>query len=203
MYEHKTGINFRKANKSDLNDLLMLKNESWWGTHNTLIANIDDQTKWYHSMSSNELFLIGEVKNTNVDVKVPIGVAAYTNIDYINRNLKISGSVYKPYRSVFAWDAFCAGLDFAFEIMNMHRVEAEVLEYHVPAQKIEIEGLGMKIEGRKRKAVYKCGSYYDSIVLGILRSDWQEQERIKSYDGVCNLQFNKALFDKLKKSSCN
>ena len=73
----------------------------------------------------------------------------------------------------------------------MRRIGAEVLEYHIAAQKLEISHLGFKVEGRRRKAVYKCGKYYDSICLGLLRDEWEREERVKAYgeDG-CNMSFN-------------
>lgn len=170
-----------------------MKNESWWGTHKTLIINTDDQNNWYNNIPQDQLYLIGE----SCDQKDIVGIASYANIDWINRSLSISGSVLKKYRSKFAISGFCAGLDFAFEILNMHRIEAEVLEYHIPAQKIEIDILGFKIEGIKRKSVYKCGKYYNSIILGILREDWEKSNRVLNYGDSCNLNFSHNLCKKL------
>lgn len=191
MYHHKTGVTLRKLNKADLSDLFKLKQESWWGTHNTLIINEEDQLIWYNSIPSNQLFLVAEKDQQ------AFGVAAYTNIDFINRKLHISGSIYKQYRNKFAYDGFCAGCDFAFEMLNMHRIEAEVLEYHIPAQKLELGVLGMKLEGRKRKVVYKCGRYFDSLIIGLLRQEWQNQDRVKNYGDSCNLNFSPSRFEKL------
>ena len=72
----------------------------------------------------------------------------------------------------------------------MFRVSAEVLECNAVAQHIHINYLGFKIEGRRRKAVYKSGRYYDSILLGLLREEWEQQERIKNYGGSCNTNFD-------------
>jgi RimJ/RimL family protein N-acetyltransferase len=191
MYDHKDGITLRKIEKIDLPDLLKLKNESWWGTHNTSIINFDDQVNWYNNIPNDQLFLIGETAKSSV------GVAAYTKIDWISRTLHISGSVFKNHRNQFSQAGFCAGLDFAFEILNMRRVEAEVLEYHIPARILEVDVLGFTIEGRKRKAVYKAGRYYDSIMLGLLRSEWQNQARVKDYGDACNLNFSHDKFKKL------
>lgn len=190
MYKHKDGISFRKIEEHDLERLLTLKQESWWGTHKTLFLNMDDQKKWYETIPSNELYLIGYIGQNNTDVitsTFPIGVAVYTDIDWISRSLKISGSIYRDYRSETSNKAaFAGGLDFAFEILNMQRVEAEVIQYHVAAQKLEIDYLGFKVEGIKRKAVYKSGVYYDSIILGLLRDEWEKQDRVLAYGGSCN-----------------
>jgi len=196
MYNHKNGIILRKIEEYDLNFLLDLKKESWWGTHSTLIINELDQKKWFDSIPNNHLFMMAE----NLE-KEKLGVGIYTDIDWISRSLKISGSIEKKYRSKYAEISFCAGLDFAFEILNMNRVEAEVLDYHIMAQKIEIQLLGFKVEGCKRKSVYKSGKYYDSYILGILREEWENCDRIKKYEHSCNTNFDHTFFEKLKKRS--
>jgi RimJ/RimL family protein N-acetyltransferase len=195
MYDHKDGVTLRKIEKSDLSVLLKLKQESWWGTHKSPIINSDDQVCWYDNIPNDQLFMVAEIQPS----KDIVGVAAYTNIDWVNRTLQISGSILKDHRSSWAYGGFCSGLDFAFEMLNMRRVEAEVLEYHIAAQKIEIDILGFAIEGRKRKAVYKCGQYYDSLILGLLREEWQESSRVKNHGDTCNKNFSHLFFQKLIK----
>jgi len=186
MYAHKDGIKLRKLHKGDLHSLLKLKEESWWGTHSTLIVNIEDQLKWYECISHNQLYMIAE----NSDNK-PIGIACYTEIDWFGRSLNISGSIYKEFRKMNAVKcSFSCGLDFAFEVLNMQRVGAEVLETHSAAQHLEIGHLGLKVEGRRRKSVYKSGKYYDSIMLGILREEWEDHDRVKKHKGCCNVNFD-------------
>lgn len=189
MYDHKDGVNLRKIEKEDLPFLFEIKKESWWGTHKTLILNKDDQVNWYNNIPEDQLFMIGEDAETNEFV----GVAVYTDIDWINRSLSISGSVIKNQRKKFAIKGFCAGLDFAFEILNMRRVEAEVLSYHKAAQFIETKVLGFKVEGTKRQAVYKSGKYYDSMCLGMLRTEWEKTNRVLNYEGFCNKNFKEIM----------
>jgi RimJ/RimL family protein N-acetyltransferase len=185
MYNHKDGVRLRKLHKGDLHSLLKLKEESWWGTHSTLIVNIEDQLKWYESISHNQLYMIAEKESK------PIGIACYTEIDWFGRSLNISGSIYKESRQMdVVKSAFSCGLDFAFEVMNMQRVGAEVLETHTAAQYLEVGHLGFKMEGRRRRAVYKAGRYYDSILLGLLREEWQSHERVMKYEGCCNDNFD-------------
>jgi RimJ/RimL family protein N-acetyltransferase len=186
MYTHKDGIKLRKIHKGDLHSLLKLKEESWWGTHSTLIVNIEDQLRWYESISNNQLYMIAE----NVEGK-SIGIACYTDIDWFGRSLNISGSIYKEFRKMdVVKSSFSCGLDFAFEVLNMQRVGAEVLETHSAAQHLEIGHLGFKVEGRRRRSAYKAGKYYDSILLGLLREEWDSQKRVQDYSGCCNNNFD-------------
>lgn len=193
MYTHKSGVRLRKIERTDLKALLELKQESWWGTHNATFANMDDQQRWYDSLGCGTLVVIAERKLDVVhdDWQTAVGVGIYSDIDWIGRSLRISGSIYKQHRKDdIVKSAFAAGLDYAFEILNMRRVEAEVLETNVPAQRLEIDYLGFKVEGRKRKAVCKCGGYYDSIMLGILREEWQSHPRVMGYGDSCNENFS-------------
>ena len=109
MYDHKDGICLRKLAREDLVGLLVLKDESWWGTHGTLIANLDDQIRWYEGLSDQELCVIG-TKDA-----VPVGVGYYSNIDWVGRTVNVSGSMYKERRTSGLIPAsYAAGLDFVF-----------------------------------------------------------------------------------------
>ena len=184
---------FRKMEEQDaVYDLLELKKQSWWGNHQTLINNSDDQIKWYKSIPSNQLFMIGEYPQGT-----SVGVGIYTDIEMYSRSAKLSGSVFKPHRTPeIVNSAFEAGLDFAFEILNLQRVESEVLEYNIPSIKTQMN-LGFVIEGKKRKSVYKSGRYYDSIILGMLRDEWMDHPRVKAMNGSCNHDFDHDMAQKL------
>lgn len=193
MYSHGEGISLRKLCRSDLSVLYDLKQESWPWTHKTLVINEEDQEHWYQNRSDTELYMMAFHT-----IAGPVGIACYTDIDWLNRTCNISGSIFKKHRiETVVKASFAAGLDFAFEVLNMHRVGAEVLEQHVPAQKLEIDYLGFKVEGRRRQAVYKSGRYYDSLVLGILRSEWESSERVRGYGSTCNNNVNHDFNQKL------
>ena len=194
MYEHKNGIKYRKIEKKDLEQLWNLKQESWWGTHGTPLISRHDQEKWFENLDSKTMVMIAEsmfpYKTTLETIREeyrPIGVGIYSNIDWVGRSCDLSGSIYASYRgSEIVKHAFECGLDFGFEILNMHRIQAEVLEYNIAAQKLEINHLGFKVEGRRRKAVYKSGVYYDSIVLGILHDEWRDRRVYRDMVFGCN-----------------
>jgi RimJ/RimL family protein N-acetyltransferase len=132
-------------------------------------------------MASDSLCMIGETKYDSNSIRT--GYVYYSNINHLNRTLSVSASIDKSRRTPdYNKDFFRTGIDFAFEILNVNRVEAEVLECNLPAQKLEIEFLGFKVEGVKRDAVYKSGKYYNSLVLGMLRSEWDRQNCNTNFD---------------------
>lgn len=202
MYKHKSGITVRKCIKSDLSDMLNARDDSWHGTHTYKFMNMEDQHKWYETLSSNTLCLVfTSLINT---LNIAIGCSIISDIDWVGKAAKISGVVYPKYRDDEHIRGCCAaGVDFAFEMLNLHRLDAEVLETNYVAQKYEIEYLEFKVEGRRKQAVYKAGKYYDSLVLGLLRDEWKTQQRVIGYGGSCNLTFDHDSATKLIDRSNN
>lgn len=186
MYIHKNGICLRKIERSDLPKLKDLKNESWFGTHHVTFLNDYDQEKWFEGLNRNtHLILIAIDTKTNNEV----GVYKFQNIDWYNRKYDSSHDVFKEYRGMgYSKPVLCAGTDFAFEVMNMNRIDGEVLENNEASMK-SAKYAGFTEEGVRRKSIYKCGEYLNSIHIGLLREDWINLDRIKEYGGICNISY--------------
>ncbi len=56
--------------------------------------------------------------------------------------------------------------------MNLHRLEAEVIENNSPSIKL-VEQLGFKLEGKLREAKYTEGGYIDILRYGILKNEYK------------------------------
>lgn len=186
MYIHKNGIMLRKLERTDLNKLLELKNESWTGTHNVTIINIDDQIKWFDSMDHHtKMFLIAVHVPTNTEV----GLYKIQNLDWINRKYDSGHDVFLKHRgNGYGNLVLEAGVDFGFEILNMNRIDTEILENNL-ASIATAKYSDFVHEGTKRNAIYKCGSYINSLFFGLLRDDWIKSERVLRYHGVCNTNY--------------
>lgn len=183
MYKHKNGIHLHKIEEYHLEILLQLKNESWFGTHQTTVANMVDQKKWFNNLSSNSLYMIAYVEGNEV------GLYKMTNIDWISRRYDSGHDIFSYYRGKGHGKALVeAGVDFSFEVLNMHRIDTEVLENNIASQKTILFG-GYTQEGIKRKTVYKCGEWLDSICYGLLREEWEKLPRVKAYGGLCNFSY--------------
>jgi RimJ/RimL family protein N-acetyltransferase len=186
MYKHKNGITLKKLEKEDLVLLKYLKNESWFGTHNISFVNDLDQENWFSSLNSNRnLFLIAYKENT----QEKIGLYKIQNIDWINRKYDSAHDVFDNQRGKgYSKPVLEAGVDFGFEVLNMNRIDTEVLENNLASYKSALY-VGFIQEGIKRKCIHKCGEYLDSNFLGILREDWMNLERIQNYGKTCNLSY--------------
>lgn len=182
MYEHKNGLKLVLLEREHLKAMKELKDESWFGTHHITMNNMVQQEKWFESLDNkNSMFFI--VYNRDDE---PVGTYKLADIDWISRSYHSAHDVFKEHRGRgLSKPVLEAGVDFGFEVLNMHRLDTEVLENNIASLKSAL-WVGYTQEGIRRKAVYKCGTYLDSICLGLVREDWEQLERVKSYDNICN-----------------
>jgi RimJ/RimL family protein N-acetyltransferase len=64
-------------------------------------------------------------------------------------------------------------LDFAFNHMNLHRVYLQVYDFNVRGIR-SYEKCGFKKEGALRDARFSRGKYHDTIIMGILKEEYEK-----------------------------
>ncbi len=102
-----------------------------------------------------------------------IGSIVFSRIRWFNRKSEISIILKKEFQGKgYGKKSLKAAMDFAFNKMNLHRLEAEVYEFNNVSIKL-IESLGFKKEGILREAQYSKGKYWDIIRYGILRNEFE------------------------------
>jgi RimJ/RimL family protein N-acetyltransferase len=69
-------------------------------------------------------------------------------------------------------------LKYGFEQLNLHRIASNVFSFNERSLKMHIK-LGFVEEGRRRKAVFKNGQYWDMVEFGLLG----EELKAKSLGG--------------------
>jgi RimJ/RimL family protein N-acetyltransferase len=73
-------------------------------------------------------------------------------------------------------DAMRVILRYAFTELNLHRVTLDVFEYNPRAIR-SYEKVGFKHEGRARGVLHRDGRRWDLIFMGILREEWEGQQK--------------------------
>lgn len=165
--DKENGICFRKLEETDLEQLLSLKKESWLTTHKVTICNMQDQKDWFYKLSKDthaptSLILIAESDSH------PIGCWKISNVDWVSRKADVAWDIFQEYRGKgLGAKLVAAGCQFSSKILNLRRLDAEILENN-PASVRCAEKAGFVLEGNKRKAIFKDGSYLDSFVYGLL-----------------------------------
>lgn len=109
------------------------------------------------------------------DEDVPVGMVTFADSDPILRTYR-AGLLTDPdhQHSKCALQIGRAGCAWAFEVMNAHRIYAEVM---ADDERL-IKGLkltGMIEEGRQRESCYFEGKLHDEVLLGMLHTEWNAQ----------------------------
>jgi RimJ/RimL family protein N-acetyltransferase len=71
---------------------------------------------------------------------------------------------------------------YGFEVLNLHRIYLYVYAHNLAGISAYTRA-GFQQEGVLREHYYRDGRYYDVILMGILRQEWQE-ERILAGEGA-------------------
>ena len=71
----------------------------------------------------------------------------------------------------FGPDAVRTMLKFAFDELNLHRVELDVMAFNTRAIRC-YEKVGFRHEGIRRESFFRGGKYHDLHVMAVLRKDF-------------------------------
>jgi RimJ/RimL family protein N-acetyltransferase len=100
-----------------------------------------------------------------------IGELQLKSIRWFNRKAEISIFISKEFRDKKLGEkALRLLMDYAFNSLNFHRLEAEVLASNEAGKKL-VERAGFVREGILREAKYVDGKYVDLIRYGLLKND--------------------------------
>jgi RimJ/RimL family protein N-acetyltransferase len=72
-------------------------------------------------------------------------------------------------------DALRVAVSYAFRELGLYRVSLGVFSYNQRAIRA-YEKVGFVHEGRLRSALYRDGQRFDHLFMGILRSEWEQQQ---------------------------
>jgi RimJ/RimL family protein N-acetyltransferase len=105
---------------------------------------------------------------------VPVGVAGLHQMDFKARHavFGITIGVKEAWGQGFGTEATFLLLRHAFETLNLNRVWLQVYDYNTRGLRT-YEKLGFQKEGLLRQDCYREGRYWDTILMGLLRAEWE------------------------------
>lgn len=110
-----------------------------------------------------------------------IGLVRIDQIDPWNFNLCLGMDIVSEHRGQgHARPIYLSLFDFIFDGMGFNRIWLLVAEYNEVARHLYTR-LGFKEEGCHRKALYKEGSYFDYILMGVLREEYRGNQDKQDY----------------------
>jgi len=106
------------------------------------------------------------------DAKLVGGISLF-RIDWTNRSAMLGISVYNSenWGKGYGQESINVILDFAFQTLNLNRVELKTFDFNKRAQKCYLK-VGFKEVGRRRKACFIDGQYHDDVLMDILKDEW-------------------------------
>ena len=108
-----------------------------------------------------------------------IGEIGFRTIKWFNRKAEITLLISSEYQGKgHGKQALLMLMKFAFEKMNLYRLEAEVIDYNDKAKSL-FEKVGFILEGRLRSAKYNDGKYYDVLRYGLLKHEYDKKYESK------------------------
>lgn len=104
-----------------------------------------------------------------------IGAVGLHMIDWRNRNCELGIVIGREdlLGQGLGAEAIHLLLGFAFDFLNMHKVNLTVFEYNERAYRCYVR-CGFKDEGRIREQRYHGGRYWDMIIMGITKDEYVE-----------------------------
>lgn len=182
---------FRKIREEDLEKLMywrMLPEITRYMNTDPKLT-LEGQKSWYTRIKEEEQKSLKEGRKgfywmIEVD-NIPAGFASLVDIDYDAKKLQTGAYVAeKSKRSLrlaidLQWNLY----RYAFDVLGMNKVCEEVFAENEAVNRI-LDICGSKREGLLRSHIYKNGRYYDMVVRGILKSEWDEKKAGLQYNMI-------------------
>ena len=111
----------------------------------------------------------------SLDSDTPIGYVELDGILWIHRVSGVSIAIGEAqhWGKGYGYEAMQLVLRFAFDELNLHRVQLTVFSYNERAIAL-YEKLGFQREGVYREHLQRDGKRYDMYLYGLLRSEWEK-----------------------------
>jgi RimJ/RimL family protein N-acetyltransferase len=135
--------------------------------------SVEGADKWFEEMQAKQ----GK-EHVYLGVFTPegelLGDVQLANINWRDRTATLGGSVSRlaDRRTGYGTDAARTILSHGFRELGLHRVEGETAEFNAAARRV-MEKLGFREEGCRRQALYRAGRYWDSVMYGLLREEFE------------------------------
>jgi len=134
---------------------------------------MEHQKRWFDSLFKTppDSIMFG-IENKEGKI---IGVCGLTWIHWKNRNAEVSIYIGETewQEKGAATDSLKTLVKYGFENLGLHRIYAIIFEFNKPSIKL-FEKCGFKFEGKHREVHYVKGRYWDELIYGILREEYDK-----------------------------
>jgi len=138
--------------------------------------SLAEEEKWFEGQLQKQDGRIFAIEVIDGDQPIHIGNVGIHDVDWKNRAAEVGIVIGEKdyWGKGYGTDALKTLLRFAFQEMNLHRVQLRVHDYNARALRC-YEKCGFQHEGRQRQALFRDGEYHDVLLMGILAGEFQTE----------------------------
>lgn len=155
-----------------------------WVNDYEITKNLSNVFLYPHSITDTENFLEFMLKGSpntrgfviaHKNTEEYIGQLDLLKIDWINRNASIGITIgtKENLGKGYGTEAIQILQEFAFNKLNLNKLELEVREFNHRAISC-YKKCGFVEEGRIRENFFVDGKYTDTVIMGVLKREWEE-----------------------------
>lgn len=136
-------------------------------------SNLESTKAWFKGLAPDGKNLRYAI-TTREDGEL-IGTANIINIDMKNANA-FHGMMLGPVATRgqgYGRDTVMAVMRYAFDELRLERLDGDIIEYNEASYKLYVGKCGWQDEGRQRRWHYRQGRYWDKIIVGVTRGDYE------------------------------
>jgi RimJ/RimL family protein N-acetyltransferase len=159
-------ISFKRMTASDLEFLNKVRNQyAEEYLHDNRTFTLEETISWYYKSNPDFWMILLD--------EVAVGYFRLSNYSKENKNIYIGADIAPEYTGKgIAKEAYNKFIPHLFTIYNLNKVSLEVLETNERAINL-YNKLGFVEEGVKREEVLKNGKWVNSIIMSILKSEYE------------------------------
>lgn len=162
-------ITFRELEVSDLQTLLKIRNDCVDFLHDSRKFNLDQAISWFSTLETPYYAVLLH--------DIMIGYYRTSNYSKNNRSIYVGMDIEKKFRgNGYAFKAYKKLLPYTFKTFNLNKISLEVLSTNLVAINL-YKKLGFIQEGIKRQEIYKNNNYVDSILMSLLKTEYEEASK--------------------------
>ncbi|MCI0330170.1 MAG: GNAT family N-acetyltransferase [candidate division Zixibacteria bacterium] len=128
------------------------------------------EEEWFDKVANNPKEVILGIET--LDGKL-IGTMALHNINGKDRTAATGALIgeKKYWGKGYGTDAKMTLLDYAFNTLNLRKINSSVYAFNKRSLKYNLK-CGYKIEGVRKKQIFRNGKYNDEIIIAVFKEDW-------------------------------
>ena len=134
--------------------------------------NLLEQKKWFEKTSSSQNDFMFSILDKKENL---IGACGLLYIDWIIRSADFSFYIGKDESYVsgsHSEDAALSLINYGFGVLNLNKIWMELYEFDQEKINFFTKKFGFQEDGRLRQNCYSDGSYHDSLIISLLKKDF-------------------------------